>query len=90
MDPIRQEIRRALLEAIAKERIHGGLASQKTVDDIAEKHDVSIQSIKSQLRKGIGVEKEHTDDPNVAREIAMDHLMEDPTYYDKLEKMEEK
>lgn len=29
-------------------------------------------------------EMEHTDDPEIAREIAMDHLAEDPAYYDKL------
>ena len=31
---------------------------------------------------------EHTDDPDLAREIAMDHLTEDPDYYTKLEKVE--
>ena len=31
---------------------------------------------------------EHTDDPSLAREIARDHLTEDPAYYDKLERME--
>ena len=30
------------------------------------------------------VEREHTADPNVARRIAMDHLVEDPAYYTKL------
>lgn len=40
------------------------------------------------LQKGQKVEMEHTNDPNVAKEIAMDHLFEDPKYYDKLEKIE--
>jgi hypothetical protein len=31
---------------------------------------------------------EHTNDRAVAREIAVDHLTEDPKYYDKLEKIE--
>jgi hypothetical protein len=31
---------------------------------------------------------EHTTDPEIAKEIATDHLMEDPNYYDKLEKIE--
>jgi hypothetical protein len=37
-----------------------------------------------QLRMGVQVEREHTDDPDIAREIAMDHLVEDPRYYTKL------
>jgi hypothetical protein len=37
-----------------------------------------------QLAMGIEVEKEHTDDPIVARKIAIDHLKEDPKYYTKL------
>ena len=34
--------------------------------------------------------KEHTSSDSVAREIALDHLMELPDYYTKLEKMENK
>ena len=41
------------------------------------------------LAKGIKVELEHTSDEKIAKEIAKDHLVEDPKYYDKLEKMEE-
>lgn len=41
-----------------------------------------------QLQKGIEHELEHTDDPDLAREIAMDHLSEDPMYYDNLQKIE--
>lgn len=37
------------------------------------------------LMKGIHVEMEHTDDISIALEIAMDHLAEDPNYYEKLE-----
>jgi hypothetical protein len=37
-----------------------------------------------QLKKGIEVEYEHTNDYDLAKEIAMDHLAEDPKYYDKL------
>jgi hypothetical protein len=42
----------------------------------------------SALSKGQKVEMEHTSDPDVAEHIAMDHLSEDPRYYDKLEKLE--
>lgn len=37
-----------------------------------------------QLAMGIQIEMEHTNDVNVAKEIAMDHLSEDPVYYQKL------
>ena len=38
---------------------------------------------------GEKVEMEHTDDPNIAHEIAKDHEVEIPDYYDRLKKMEE-
>ena len=57
---------------------------------IAKKHNVSIHDIEKQLAIGIKVEKEHTSSDSVAREIALDHLMELPDYYTKLEKMENK
>ncbi len=41
-----------------------------------------------QVDKGLKVEREHTDDPAIAREIVYDHLTEDPRYYDKLESIE--
>lgn len=37
-----------------------------------------------ELAKGIKVEMEHTKDPALAMEIALDHLAEDPAYYTKL------
>jgi len=41
-----------------------------------------------QLNMGIEIEKEHTDDPALAKEIAKDHLAEIPDYYTRLKKME--
>jgi len=38
----------------------------------------------NQLSIGIQVEMEHTNDLDIAKEIAMDHLTEDPQYYTKL------
>ena len=38
-----------------------------------------------ELEKGIKVEMEHTDDPEEAKRIALDHLLENPKYYSKLE-----
>lgn len=43
---------------------------------------------KKNLKKGMKVEKEHTKNKAVAKEIAKDHLKEDPQYYRKLQKME--
>jgi len=56
----------------------GGLADDKKPSDFDQK----------QLEDGIKVEYEHTNDREVAREIAMDHLTEDKDYYKKLKKME--
>ena len=44
---------------------------------------------RAQLEKGIAVEYEHTDDHDIARQIALDHLSENPHYYDMLIAMEE-
>lgn len=41
-----------------------------------------------QLKRGIEVEKEHTDDPEIAKKIALDHLAEISDYYTRLDKME--
>ena len=38
-----------------------------------------------QLKKGIVVEKEHTQDEEVAKTIALAHLKENPRYYDFLD-----
>jgi hypothetical protein len=59
-------------------------------DAIRAKHGVSYKDLVVQLAKGIRVEKEHTNDLAMAREIALDHLDEFPDYYDKLSKAEKK
>jgi len=61
-----------------KDRLKGGLA------DTADYR----QFDPAQLKKGIKVEMEHTTNRAIAREIAADHLMEHPRYYDHLEQME--
>lgn len=70
------------------DKIKGGLADSKTLEDIAEKHGVTLSVISSQLEKGIAVEMEHTTDKTVAEEIAKDHLLEDAEYYSKLKGIE--
>ena len=69
-------------------KVNEGLSDNLTPEDIAKKHNVSLDQINKQIKKGIGVEKEHTKDIKSRKRIAMDHLMEYPDYYDKLEKIE--
>lgn len=82
-----------------KNKIKGGLADGKSLSDLVAHHGedswASIQfeslerAIIKQIEKGTKVESEHTDDEDVALEIAFDHIWEDPKYYDKLETVEE-
>lgn len=66
------------------ELIEGGLSDNMTIKEIADLHGVSVEEIKSQLSKGVKVEKEHTNNNKIATEIAKDHLVENPDYYDRL------
>jgi len=64
----------------------GGKADKLTLPQIAKKHKLPIEDLTSQLKLGIKTEMEHTDNKKQAKEIAMDHLAEDPKYYTKLKK----
>lgn len=70
------------------EKLKGGLADKKTIEDVAKKHSQFVGTMKNALEKGVKVEREHTNNQELAKEIAMDHLWEDAEYYDKLAKME--
>ncbi len=66
------------------------IESKLSVSDIDHKYpNLPHPFINEQLIKGIKVEMEHTDNPEVARKIALDHLLENPFYYEYLDKMEE-
>ena len=71
-----------------KNTIKGGKADKMTAKDIAKKFNVSVEEIEAQIKEGIEIEKEHTNDKEKATEIAMDHITEFPDYYDRIEKME--
>lgn len=73
----------------AAEHLIGGRADGMTPEDIAKKHGLPVEDIEDQLDMGIDVEAEHTNNPEIAYEIAMDHEAEIPDYYDRLKKMEE-
>ncbi len=75
--------------AVQVDKIPGGLAKGLTLNDIATKHNVSIEDITDEFKKGYKVEREHTTDSDVAKEIALDHLFEDPKYYTNLASIEE-
>ena len=77
------------LESVEKkEYLIGGRADGMTPEDIARKHGLPIEDIEEQLEMGDEVEKEHTNNPKIAREIAMDHEAEIADYYTRLAKME--
>ncbi len=75
---------------MAKNRLKGGLADGMKPSDIANKHNVDIEVINSELRKGIKDELEHTKDRGEAMEIALDHLFTDPKYYTNLNEMNQR
>ena len=80
----------------SSEILKGGVGDKLTILDLAKKHTETIghnlpgvvDYLTRQLVDGVFVEMEHTDSPQKAREIAMDHLYEDPNYYIKLKKIE--
>lgn len=61
------------------DQLPGGLADGKP-DDLFDSE---------QIQEGIQVEREHTDDPALAKEISKDHLVEVPDYYNLLELIED-
>ena len=50
--------------------------------------NVDPADIQYALEDGIQIELEHTTSKDIAREIAMDHIFEDPKYYEKLRTIE--
>lgn len=62
-----------------QDNLEGGLADDKTPADFDPE----------QILMGVKVELEHTNDPMIAMEIALDHLTEIPDYYTRLNKMED-
>jgi|TARA_R110000851_G_scaffold112921_3_gene237318 hypothetical protein len=68
--------------------INGGETNSRSVEDIAQKHDVPVFFIKHELSVGSKIELEQTEDNLKAREVAMGNLWEVPDYYTRLDKME--
>lgn len=64
---------------------YGQVSVDEMIEGIAEEHGVSVEQIRSQFEMGVEEEMEHAEEELIAREIALDHLVEDPEYYSKLE-----
>ena len=62
-----------------KDKIKGGKGDKVQLKDLSSKQIL-------QVKKGMKHEMEHTKDREIAQEIAIDHVLEDEHYYDKLEK----
>lgn len=77
------------IATVLESKITGGKAEGLTLNDIAKKHKVDITHLKKEFLMGKGVEMEHATDPQIAQQIALDHLYEMPNYYTKLKKMEQ-
>ena len=59
-------------------------------EELAKKHNVSLDKIHTAIKQGEKVELEHTNNRKIANEIARDHIGEYHDYYDKLKKVEKK
>lgn len=69
-------------------QLEGGKSDNLTIEDLAKKHKVDLNKIKDQVKQGVKVEMEHTNNPRIALEIVLDHLFESASYYTKLKEME--
>jgi hypothetical protein len=58
-----------------------------SLEDLYKRILVEKSVDEKELAMGVEVEKEHTDNPEVAKKIALDHLAEDPHYYTKLKSL---
>lgn len=74
----RQRVYKALFS-----KLPSPLSDKVEINEVIEPADPSEVDPK-ELKMGIRVEMEHTDDPKEAQHIALQHLAEDPKYYSKL------
>lgn len=89
MTIVREHLRKTK-KGYANVRSHPRTSSLFT-QGIAYKKGITAKDVDQlQLKKGVKVEKEHTDSTRVARKIAVDHLAEIPDYYTRLKIMENK
>jgi len=93
---LRKKIDENPVGILTDDKIEGGLSDDMSLVNLIKKHypnsvtKENIFDIVDQIKKGVNVEMEHTDNPEIALEIAMDHIYEMDDYYNKLETIEEK
>jgi hypothetical protein len=73
---------------MVKKYLKGGKSEGMSLSEVAKVHNMNAEQLRPQLQKGIKHELEHTDNVTDARRIALDHLVEFPDYYDRLDKIE--
>ena len=66
---------------------HGGGVMIGDIAGLAKKYNKSGHEVVMKIGEGEKVEMEHTENPKVARKIALDHIAEDWDYYAKLKKL---
>lgn len=69
---------------LENDTLKGGEAEGMTIEDVAKMHNVPVEYLEKIMPDAIEIEMEHTDDPEVAARIALDHLAETPLYYDEV------
>jgi hypothetical protein len=93
MDKQLKQLKESWKQISEKEKLVGGKADGKTLQDVAahhagnsagRKYTTLYYLLKHQLELGLKVEKEHSNSKEEAEEITLDHLWEDPEYYTKL------
>lgn len=78
LEKMKQPLNEAAKPAPYKQKLKGGKGDKLTPDDVNY----------YEFQKGWRHELEHTDDVDKAKEIALDHLAEDPIYYTRLQMVE--
>lgn len=95
---VRDQISFDVEQAVKGDQIPGGASDGMSIEDIAKKwseiykqvpYGHLLEVLKTQEQAGSIVEQEHTDNLEIAKEIARDHLVEAPDYYTHLEDMEQ-
>ena len=77
---LNEEIKR-YLQMIKEDLLPGGVGDDKTAQGLAMKHSLFIGTIENEIKVGIKIEMEHTNNKKKAKEIAIDHITEFGDYY---------
>jgi hypothetical protein len=67
---------------------YGDVTVEEMISKIAQEHGVPVEKIQDEFKMGVEEEMEHAEEEMIAQEITLDHLVEDPEYYSKLDKLQ--